>query len=133
MLGKQIADLKGKVMGQRVIDAEGPTMETTLSQNGDVNGIQVNETVSYVGRLTSPGVIHAVGNGVLMAAETEIATFTAEGVGRVSPSGSLVWRGSHFYRTSSTGKLAFLDNVIGMFEAGISADGNSAKIVWEWK
>jgi hypothetical protein len=30
-------------------------------------------------------------------------------------------------------KLAFLDNVIGMFEAGISADGNSSKIVYEWK
>jgi hypothetical protein len=137
MLGEQIADLKGKVMGQRVIDALGPTMETTLSQSGNVNQIQVNETVSYVGRPTSPRVIHAIGNGVLKAAgdggEPEMATFTADGIGRVSSSGSLAWRGSHFYRTSSTGKLAFLKNVIGVFEAGIGVDGNSAKMVWEWK
>lgn len=132
MLGEQIAELKGKVMGQRVMDAEGPTMETTLSQTGNVKGIQVNETVTYVGRPTSSGVLHAEGNGVIMAAEAEIAIFTAEAFGRVSSSGSLGWRGSHFYRTSSTGKLAFLNNVVGIFEAGIGTDGNSSKMVWEW-
>jgi hypothetical protein len=84
-----------------LIESLGPTMETTLSQSGNVTQDHVNETESYVGRPTSPGVIHAIGNGVLMAAgggEQEAATFTAEGTGRVSSSGSLVWRGSHFYR-----------------------------------
>jgi hypothetical protein len=28
MLGDQIAELKGKITGQRVLDVEGPTMET---------------------------------------------------------------------------------------------------------
>jgi hypothetical protein len=30
MLGEQIAEYKGKIIGQRVLDIEGPTMETTL-------------------------------------------------------------------------------------------------------
>ena len=29
MLGDQIAELKGKLTGQRVLDVEGPTMETS--------------------------------------------------------------------------------------------------------
>jgi hypothetical protein len=31
MLGEQIAELKGKVTSQRVLDSEGPSIETTIS------------------------------------------------------------------------------------------------------
>jgi hypothetical protein len=66
MLGEKI--VQGKVISQRVIYAEGPTMETTLSQSGNAKEMQVNETVTFVGRPTSsPGVLFAKGNGVLMA------------------------------------------------------------------
>jgi hypothetical protein len=68
MLGEKIVQVKGKVISQRVIYAEGPTMETTLSQSGNAKEMQVNETVTFVGRPTSsPGVLFAKGNGVLMA------------------------------------------------------------------
>ena len=137
MLGKQIMELQGKIIGQRVIDVDGPTMETTLNQNGKLNDMQINETVSYISRPNPSGVLHAKGNGVIFAMsveKTEIATFTAEGFGKISSQGSLTWRGSHFYKTTSTsGNLAILKDVIGMFEAGISESGNSSKLVWEWK
>ncbi|MGC2572897.1 MAG: hypothetical protein WA364_15405 [Candidatus Nitrosopolaris sp.] len=32
MLGDQIAELKGKLTGQRVLDVEGPTMETSVDR-----------------------------------------------------------------------------------------------------
>ena len=41
-----------------------------------------------------------------------MATSTAEGFGRLSPSGNVKWLG-----VASTGKLAFLNNVVGVFEA----------------
>ena len=53
MLGEQIAELKGKMMGQRVLDSEGATLETSVLARGIVKGIQVNETLTYVARLTS--------------------------------------------------------------------------------
>ena len=53
MLGEQFAELKGKMMGQRVLDSEGATLETSVSARGIVKGIQVNETLTYVARLTS--------------------------------------------------------------------------------
>ena len=54
MLGEQIAEFKGKIMGQRVLDSEGPRMETSLSSTGSIKGTIVKETVTFVGRLTSP-------------------------------------------------------------------------------
>ncbi len=41
MLGEQIAKLKGKILGQRVSEGEGPTMETTVAINGTYKGTQV--------------------------------------------------------------------------------------------
>ncbi|HET7147500.1 MAG TPA: hypothetical protein VFI73_03285 [Candidatus Nitrosopolaris sp.] len=134
MLGEQIGELKGKIMGQRVLNAEGPRMETTLSSTGSIRGTNVKETVTFVGSPTMAGVLHGKGHGVLMCGESEMATFSGEGFGRINTSGSVKWRGSHFYRTtSSTGKLAFLNNVVGVFEAEFDAEGNVIEKIWEWK
>jgi len=53
MLGEQSAQLKGEMMGQRVLNSEGHTLETSVSARGSVKGTQVNETLTYVARLTS--------------------------------------------------------------------------------
>jgi hypothetical protein len=135
MLGEQIAELKGKIIGQRVLDVEGPTIETSVSVSGSIKGTQVKETLTFEGRptTTSKGVLHGKGKGVIMAGESELATYTGEGVGRPSSSGSINYRGSIFYSTSSNGKLAFLDNLIGVFESEIDTDGNFSEKIWEWK
>ncbi|MDQ6667828.1 MAG: hypothetical protein M3Y53_06330 [Thermoproteota archaeon] len=53
-----------------------------------------------------------------MAGESEMAAYTGEVVGRLSSSG-ILWRGAIFYRTSSTGRLASLNNLVGVFEAEV--------------
>jgi hypothetical protein len=134
MLGEQIEDLKGKIIGQRVIDVEPITMETTVSSKGTIKGTQVTEMLTFVGRqTTSEGVIHGKGGGIIMAGQSEVATFEGEGVGRLSSSGSTSWRGSIIYSTSSDGKLTFLNNTIGLFEGEIDAEGNFSHKTWEWK
>ena len=117
MLGEQILELKGKIIGQRVLDVEDPTIETSVSVSGSIKGTQVKETLTFEGRpttKTSKGVLRGKGKGVIMAGESELATYTGEGVGRVSSSGSINYRRSIFYSTSSNGKLAFLNNLIGI-------------------
>jgi len=133
MLGEQVAELKGKVMGQRVLESEGPSIETTISFDGTYKGIPAKMTVTFVGRLTSAGVIHGEGHGVVMAGESDVATFTAEAFGRINPAGARSFRGAHFFRTSPSGKLAFLNNVVGVFESEIDAAGNVTHKTWEWK
>ena len=95
MLGEQILELKGKIIGQRVLDVEGPTIETSVSVSGSIKGTQVKETLTFEGRptTTSKGVLRGKGKGVIMAGELELATYTGEGVGRVSSSGSINYRG----------------------------------------
>ncbi|HEY7081664.1 MAG TPA: hypothetical protein VH500_18380 [Nitrososphaeraceae archaeon] len=68
-----------------------------------------------------------------MAGESELATYTGEGIGRTASSGKISWRGTVFYRTSSAGKLACLNNLIGVFEVDIDAEGNFSEKLWEWK
>ena len=136
MLGEQILELKGKIIGQRVLDVEDPTIETSVSVSGSIKGTQVKETLTFEGRpttKTSKGVLRGKGKGVIMAGELELATYTGEGVGRVSSSGSINYRGSIFYSTSSNGKLAFLNNLIGVFESEIDTEGNFSEKIWEWK
>jgi len=134
MLGEQISERKGKVIGQRVVSTEGPVIETTVSTIGRFKGMPVKGTVTFVSRPTSAaGVLYGEGKGVIMTEESEMATSTAEGFGRLSPSGNVKWHGAHFILTSSTGKLAFLNNVVGVFEAEIDAEGNVTEKIWEWK
>jgi hypothetical protein len=133
MLGEQIAKLKGKIIGQRVLDVEGPTMETTVAINGTYKGTQVNETLTFVGSPISEGVFHGEGKGIIVTTEGEMATYTGEGVGRISSSGGTSWRGSVFFSTMSKGKIGFLNNLIGIFEVEIDAEGNFTNDTWEWK
>lgn len=133
MLGEQIASLNGKILGQRVLDVEGPTMETTVTINGTYKGTQVNETLTFVGKPTSGGVIHGEGKGIIMAGGGEMAIYTGEAFGRITSSGGTSWRGSVFYSTTSTGKLGFLNNLVGIFEVEIDAAGNFSNKTWEWK
>ena len=62
-----------------------------------------------------------------------MVTYTGDGIGRIDSSGSVKQSGSVFSRTSSGGKLSFLNNMIGVFEAEIDADGNFSEKIWEWK
>jgi hypothetical protein len=48
-------------MAQRVLDAQGPTMETNVSASGNVKGTQVRETLTFKARPTSPGILYGIG------------------------------------------------------------------------
>lgn len=132
MLGEIIAEYRGKVIGQRVLDVEGPTMETSVSAGGNIKGAQVSINITYIARPASAGILHGKGKGVIMAGTSEMATETGEGIGVFSSSG-VKWRGAIFYRTQSTGRLASINNAVGVFEADVDTDGNFSLKSWEWK
>lgn len=131
MLGEQIEELRGKITGQRMVNVD--TIETTVSSSGNIRGTQVTQVLTFVGRPPSEGVLHGIGMGMTMAGGSNVATFTGEAVGKSDSSGSISWRGSIFYKTSSTGSLSFLNNLVEVFEAQIDAAGNFSHKAWEWK
>ena len=151
MLGEQYAELKGKVTSQRVLDVEGPTIETTVSTTGTMKGVQVQEMITFIGTPTAErGVLHGVGKGILTTigdgGELEMVPYTGEGIGRFDSSGGIKWRGSvfitekqYYSKTSDPSsrqgerKLSFLNNMVGIFESEIDAAGNFSEKIWEWK
>lgn len=65
--------------------------------------------------------------------DPEMISYTGEGIGRVSATGNVKWCGSVFFRKSSDDKLAFLNNMVGVFESEIDIEGNFSEKVWEWR
>jgi hypothetical protein len=64
---------------------------------------------------------------------TEVATWKGSGIGRMSGSGKVSFRGAIYWHTTSTGKLAPLNNVVGVYEYEIDEGGNTSAKIWEWK
>ena len=136
MLGDLISEEKGKITSQRVLDVEGgePKIETTFSATGNYRGVETTATVTYWGSLRPGGAIYGEGQGVLMSKDgQEMATWTGQGIGRVTSPGKIRFAGSLFFSTSSTGKLTFLNNLVGVFEYESDESGNTSAKAWEWK
>jgi hypothetical protein len=122
-LGNPFLEEKGKVIVQRVTGITNglPRIETSFSANDTINGnIAAREIGSYV---TAPR--PTSGNGM--------ATWTGQGIGHFTSDGTIVFRGSLFFTTTSTGKLAFLNNMVGMFQYQVNLSGNTSAKVWGWK
>jgi hypothetical protein len=133
MLGDQISELKGKVQVRRVVDVRGPTLETTVEADGMYKGVEVYETLTFIGSPISGTVLHGEGKGIIRTAGGEFATYEGKGMGIIKTEGATSWRGSVFFSTISNRKLKFLDNLLGVFEVEIDSQGNFREKVWEWK
>jgi hypothetical protein len=83
-------------VAQRVLDVEGPTMETSVANSVNFRGTQLSDTLTFVGSPTAMGVLYGVGKGIITTSEGEIATYTGEGIGRISAGENINWRGSVF-------------------------------------
>ena len=135
MLGDLIYEHKGKVTGQRVLDVSPPRVETSFSDIGTLKGeITVSEIGTYWSEARSPGILYGEAQGIIMTNDgTEVATWKGAGIGRMSGAVKVSIRGAIYWSTTSTGKLASLNNLVGVFEFEIDEAGNTSTKVWEWK
>lgn len=75
----------------------------------------------------------STGNGIITTIDGEIATYTGHDLGITDKNGTQTYRGIQIFQTDSDGKLAFLDNLIGLYEYKYWANGTKSGIIWEWK
>lgn len=142
MLGELIEDESGKVTGHRVLDTEGPKVERSFTMVGKYKEIEATDIGTFCTVMRKNAAadeeprMYAEAQGVITANDgLGMATYTAQGVGRVTSPGKLRFHGSVFFRSSSTGggTLTFLDNMVGVFEYEGDEQGNCSVKVWEWK
>ena len=134
MLGDIIYEQKGKISGYRVLDTEGPTIETTITGTGIINGIEVTDIVTYWSKPSGEDIktFCAEGQGVILTKDGEMATWKGYGIGRYNGR-NRTDKGSVLFKSSTNGKLSFLNNKIGVFEGEVDESGSSIEKHWEWK
>ena len=101
-LGELIIEDKGKITGQRVLDDEGPKIESSFVTDGKYKGTEGTNIGTYSSLLRQGeegGVMYGKGQGVVTTKDgQEMATWTGQGIGRFSSPGKISFRGSLFFR-----------------------------------
>ena len=134
MLGDTVGEVRGQAISTRILsdEGQGPRMEITDQSAGELYGVSINQTVTYVGVLRPNGTISGEGIGITMTADGESATFRGYGVGTFVRPGAVSWRGTLLYETSSQ-KLARLNGIAVLFEYEVDESGKSEGLLYEWK
>lgn len=138
MLADEIGRLRGKIKSQRVIDVtNSPKIEFNVSTAGTFKDIEVTELHTYISVSGFDGIPYGQTNGIIMTKDgNESIGFTGHATGyNTGNGGKMRYIGSIFFKASSSTKekLAFLNNVLGVFENNIDESNNSEIRLWEWK
>jgi hypothetical protein len=135
MLGDLFYEAKGRVTSKRVLNLERVEIESSYFLEGKMRGIEVVEIGTFTSISTGTNDIFFVqGKDIVTVkgSEDEMATVKAQGISKIRDSSKVIC-GSNFYSSSTTGRLSFLNNLVGVHEALVDNDGNINYKVWEWK
>lgn len=135
MLGEQILEEAGQIIGTRVLPDEGagPKVEVSFQSSGTVLGIHENDMGTYVSTARPDGTLFGEGQGILMTDDGEVLIWRGQGVGRLTGHGMAAsWRASTYGQTASE-RLARLNGVAVVFEFDVDESGKITAKGWEWK
>jgi hypothetical protein len=129
---------RGRVTSQRVIDGNGPAVENSYSAAGTLraNGAARDRIpVTNIGTIKvffrSGGVTYGEGQGVMTSRNGEIATWISQGIGQADQAGNIVVIGSAILGPSSTGSLAFLNNMVLVYKQVVDQTNNVSTRAWQ--
>jgi len=134
MLGDKLGQDKGKVTTRRVLPSSGggPKMEVSFESGGKILGVEERETGTYWSAIRPDGTLYGEGNGIIMGAKGEQATWIGQGVGVIREGGAVSYRGAVYYQTT-TPAWTRLNKVASIYEFEVDAEGNTSAELWEWK
>jgi hypothetical protein len=138
-LGSPFFVEQGRIIGQRVPavtpqpQLESSFMANATITNGSATITNAINTGTSVSTLNADGTFRGEGQGILRTQSGDVATWTNQVVGNLTPEGTIITRGVGFWSTPSTiGELAFMDGMITVFEVQIDGEGNLSAREWEW-
>jgi hypothetical protein len=126
-LGEPYFVENGKITGQKEI---GPNRtQFTFTANGTINGnIEVRDTGEFVS-ISKGDNLSTTKDGVITTKDgSETANYTSIDVGNFTD-----YQGASAYSTNSTGKLSFLNNMLGIYKGETEGSGNFVLREWHWK
>jgi hypothetical protein len=95
-----------------------------------MNGnIEVTDTGEFVSISKGDNLTFDQGHGVITTKDgSETANYTSIDVGNFTN-----YQGASAYSTNSTGKLSFLNNMLGIYKGETEETGNFVLREWHWK
>ena len=99
----------------------------------DVGNVTDKSTFITTYQSDSGNTSTSTGHGIITTKDGEIATYTGQDLGISDKNGTDTYHGILIFQTDSDGKLAFLDNLIGLYEYKSWSDGKKSGIIWEWR
>ena len=127
-LGEPFFVEKGKNIVQKEI---GPNRtQFTFTANGTMNGnIEVTDTGEFVSISKGNNLTFDQGQGVIKTKDgSETANYTW-----IDVFNGTDFQGAAAYSTNSTGKLAFLNNILGIYKGEVDENENYEESEWHWK
>lgn len=138
-LGNPFFVEQGRIIGQRVLAVTPqPQLEFSFMANASINNggdavINAINTGTSVSTLNADGTFRGEGQGILRTQGGDVATWTNQVTGNITPEGTIITRGVGFWSTpSTTGELDFMNGMITVFEVQIDREGNLSAREWEW-
>ena len=132
-------DMGSKDTGSRVISTN-PTIQTEDSYiaNVTIRGVgNATESATFITTHDSDNkTTTSVGQGIITSSSdgNETATYTAKDLGVTNEEGEVTYRGIQIFSTNSTGKMSFMDNLVGLYVYEDNPDGTrKSGMIWEWK
>ena len=140
MLGELIYESSGKIVSQKVVDTgdiyyPSAKVELSYSGSGYMQGIgNVTETWTFVNTHLINNITQGIGKGVILTDDGNgVATATELGRGfHMSPE-TIVYPGARVFSADSNGKLAFLNELVGVTQWEVDSLGNYKVKMWQWK
>nr|MDP9499341.1 hypothetical protein [Thermoproteota archaeon] len=116
-----------------------PQLEFSFMANASINSgddgvINAINTGTSISTLNADGTFRGEGQGILRTQDGDVATWTNQVVGSITPEGTIITRGVGFWSTPpTTGELAFMNDMITVFEVQIDMEGNLSAREWAWR
>src|SRR5690349_11863443 len=132
MLGEVIGEGRGKRTARRVVATE-PVfkVEVSFEEQGTLLGVAGMNIGTYTSCPKPDGGLDGYGEGVFASLEGDIVTWKGVGAGHFVEGGAVQYVGGLSYSTKSA-KLARLNQIAGVFEFNVDAEGNTTGKIWEW-
>ncbi len=135
-IGEPFYQQNDRTVSQKAVVVNGMNAsEVSFSGTGVANGINFTDIGKALIIPRSSGATYIQGNAVITTGNSsEKATYAFQEIGHLDPKdGMIKANGAAFFGSNPTGKLAFLSNIVAIYQDQIDKAGNSNMRAWEWK
>jgi hypothetical protein len=135
-IGEPFYKQNDKPTNQKAVKVNGANAtEISFSGNGTANSVNFKDTGKAMIIPRSGGASYIQGNADIVNVKngSEKASYTFQEIGQPASDGTIKANGAAFFGSNATGNLAFLNNMVVIYQNQIDKAGNSSLVAWKWK